>query len=89
MAGSISTDVLQERELRAYVLSEIGAFLTLLTERIRAGKAAGELKADLEPEIVVQIIGMFLQGLLRTALISYDRKQVERQIDVFLTSLGL
>src|SRR5882672_101019 len=89
MAGSISTDVLQERELRAYVLSEIGAFLTLLTERIRAGKASGELKADLEPEIVVQIIGAFLQGLLRTALISYDRKQVERQIDVLLTSLGL
>ena len=89
MAGSISTDVLQERELRAYVLSEIGAFLTLLTERIRAGKAAGELKADLEPEIVVQIIGTFLQGLLRTTLIFYDRKQVERQIDVLLTSLGL
>jgi len=89
MAGSISSDVLQERELRAYVLSEIGAFLTLLTERIRAGKAAGELKADLEPEIVVQIIGTFLQGLLRTALISYDRKQVERQIDVLLTGLGL
>jgi TetR/AcrR family transcriptional repressor of nem operon len=89
MAGSISSDVLQERELRTYVLSEMGAFLALLTERIRAGKAAGELPADLEPEIVVQIIATFLQGLLRTALVSYDRKQVERQIDVLLTSLGL
>src|SRR5262245_53459087 len=67
----------------------MGAFLTLLTERIHAGKAAGELPADLEPEIVVQIIATFLQGLWRTALVSYDRKQVERQIDVLLTSLGL
>ena len=89
MAGSISRDVLQERELRAYVLSGMGAFFTLLAERMRAGKAAGELPADLEPEVVAQIIATFLQGLLRTSLVSYDRKQVERQIDVLLTSLGL
>ena len=70
-------------------LREMGAFPTLLTERIRAGTAAGELNADLEPEIVVQITATFLQGLLRTALISSDRKPVDRQIDVLLTSVGL
>jgi len=30
-----------------------------------------------------------LQGLFRSALLSYDRPQLERQINQFLTSLGL
>jgi len=38
---------------------------------------------------VAQIIATYLQGLYRTALLSYDRSQLERQIDMFLTSLGL
>jgi len=62
------------------------AFLTLLTERIRAGKAAGALNADPEPDIVVQIIATFLQGLLRTALLSYDRKQINDSCSAVLNS---
>jgi TetR/AcrR family transcriptional repressor of nem operon len=89
MAGSISSDVLQERELRAYVLSQMGTFFRFFAERLHEGKATGELPADLDPEVVVQILGTFLQGLFRTAMISYDRKQVERQIEVLLTGLGL
>ena len=50
---------------------------------------APRFAADREPEIVGQIIAAFLQGLLRPAVISYDRKQVEREIDVLLISLGL
>src|SRR5262249_35912346 len=89
MAGSVSADVLQERELRAYVLREMGSFFSLLTERLRAGQATGELPSNLEPDVVVQILGTYLQGLFRTAMVSYDRSQVERQIEVLLTSLGL
>ena len=62
---------------------------TITSATLAFPEQRSELKADLEPEIVVQIIGTFLQGLLRTALVCYDRKQVERQIDVLLTSLGL
>jgi hypothetical protein len=40
-------------------------------------------------EGVAQIIATYLQGLFRTALLSYDRSQLERQVDLFLTSLGL
>jgi len=29
-----------------------------------------------------------MQGLLRVVLVSYDRKQVERELEVFLTGLG-
>jgi TetR/AcrR family transcriptional repressor of nem operon len=89
MAGSISSDVLQERELRAYILSEMGAFFGMFAERLRAAQAAGELPADFKPEVVVQIIGTYLQGLFRTAMVSYDRPQIERQIEVLLAGLGL
>jgi TetR/AcrR family transcriptional repressor of nem operon len=37
----------------------------------------------------VPVIVTYLQGLWRMALVSYDRTQFERQIDLFLTSLGL
>lgn len=89
MAGSISSDVLQRRALRAYVLGEMGIFFAAFAERLRAGKARGELSADLDPDVVVQIIGTYLQGVLRTAMVSYDRPQIERQIEVLLTGLGL
>jgi TetR/AcrR family transcriptional repressor of nem operon len=89
MAGSVSSDVLRERELRMYVLREMGTFFGLLGERLRAGQASGELAADLDPDVVVQIIGTYLQGLFRTAMVAYDRARVERQIEVLLTSLGV
>src|SRR5919197_59176 len=73
MAGSISSDVLKQRALRAYLLSEMSTFFGVFAERLRAGKASGELPADLDPDVVVQIIGAFLQGTLRTAMVAYDR----------------
>jgi TetR/AcrR family transcriptional repressor of nem operon len=43
----------------------------------------------LDAEGAAQLIVTYLQGLFRTALLSYDRSQLERQVDLFLTSLGL
>ena len=79
MASSISSDVLNDRELRKFVESGMSAFNDLLTERLEAAKAA---------EVVAGIIGTYMQGLLRVVLVSYDRKQVERELEVFLTGLG-
>ena len=89
MAGSISSDVLKQRALRAYLLSEMSTFFGVFADRLRAGKASGELPADLDPDVVVQIIGAFLQGTLRTAMVAYDRPQIERQVEVLLNGLGL
>jgi TetR/AcrR family transcriptional regulator, transcriptional repressor for nem operon len=88
MASSISSDVLNDHELRKFIESGMSAFRDLLTERLEAAKAAREFPSEFQPEVVAGIIGTYMQGLLRMVLVSYDRKLVERQLEVFLTSLG-
>jgi len=44
---------------------------------------------EFDAEGVAQILATYVQGLFRTVLLSYDRPQLERQVDLFLTSLGL
>lgn len=89
LAGSVSSDVLAEGDLRKSVQSDMAAFVGAFSERLKSAKGAGELPPEFEPEVVAQIIGTYLQGLFRTALLSYDRPQLEGQVDLFLTSLGL
>jgi TetR/AcrR family transcriptional regulator, transcriptional repressor for nem operon len=89
MARSVSSDVLAEGDLRKFVRANMAAFDGALSERLKSAKDAGEMPPDFEPEVVAQIISTYLQGLSRTALLCDDRHQFERQVDLFLTSLGL
>jgi TetR/AcrR family transcriptional regulator, transcriptional repressor for nem operon len=88
-AGSITREVLAEADLRKYVHQEISMVMEGMTARLTADKEAGLLPAQFNPQLVVPVIITYLQGVWRMALISYDRPQFERQIDVFLTGLGL
>jgi len=47
------------------------------------------LPKELDPKVVVPILGIYIHGLFRSALIAYDRKRFERQIEVPLKGLGL
>ena len=89
MAGSVTREVLVEPELRDYVQEQMSRVSERLTARLRADKETGLLPAEFDPEAVVPVLVTYLQGLWRMALVSYDRPQFERQIDVFLTGLGL
>lgn len=89
MAGSITREVLAEADLRKYVHQEISLVMKGMTERLTADKEAGLLPEQFNPQLVVPVIITYLQGVWRMALISYERSQFERQIDVFLTGLGL
>ncbi len=89
LARSVSSDVLAEGELRKSVESDMAAFFGALSERLKSAKDTGELPPEFEPEVVAEIIGTYLQGLFRTALLCNDKRQLERQVDLFLTSLGL
>ena len=89
MAGSITREVLAEPDLREYVQEQMSSVSERMTARLRADKQTGLLPAEFDPETVVPVIVTYLQGLWRMALVSYDRPQFERQIDVFLTGLGL
>ena len=89
IARSVSSDVLSESDLGKLVQSDMAGLFGAFSERLKSAKDTGELPPDFEPEVVAEIIGTYFQGLFRTALLCHDRPQLERQVDLFLTSIGL
>ena len=89
LARSVSSDVLAERDLQKFVQTDMAAFVGAFSDRLKSAKDTGELPPQFEAAVVAQIIATYLQGLFRTALLSYDRSELERHVDLFLTSLGL
>ena len=89
MAGSITREVLAEPELRKYVQQQMSMLAEGMIARLTADKESGLLPPDFDPRIVVPIIITYLQGLFRMALVSYDRPNLEQQINLFLTGLRL
>ena len=80
LARSVSSDVLAERDLQKFVQADMAAFVGAFSNRLRSAKDTGELPSEFDAEGVAQIIATYLQGLFRTALLSYDRSQLERQV---------
>jgi TetR/AcrR family transcriptional regulator, transcriptional repressor for nem operon len=89
MAASLSTDVLAVEDLRSYVLNEVQTLQTALTGRLQDAADAGELPTDFDAETAAQIVVTYLQGLFRVARVLNNRSQLENQIEVLLTGLGL
>jgi TetR/AcrR family transcriptional repressor of nem operon len=89
LAGSLSTDVLMERELNRYVVQEMQAFMQVFIERLEADKLAGTLPKDFQVEVAAQVLLTYLQGLFRVIRVLVDRKQVEHQVEAMLKGLGL
>lgn len=89
MAGSLTHEVLDEAELREYIEGRISTLQDKMIARMNADKRDGLLSAGFEPQVVVPVVSTYMQGLWRMALVSYERSRFERQIDVFLTGLGL
>jgi len=89
MAGSLTHEVLDEAELRQYIEGRISTLQDAMIARMSADKRAGLLAESFEPQLVVPVVLTYMQGLWRMALVSYERTRFERQIDVFLTGIGL
>jgi TetR/AcrR family transcriptional repressor of nem operon len=89
MASAVTHEVMIDPALRRYVQQERRALTDRLTERLNHDKQAGLLPAEFDSQLVVSIVVTYLQGLWRQALIAYDRSEFERQIDAFLTGMGL
>jgi TetR/AcrR family transcriptional regulator, transcriptional repressor for nem operon len=89
MASSVSRDVLEVKELREYLLGHMASFGGRFVQRLKTAKESGEFPSDFQPEIAVQVIVTYIQGMQRVAIISFDRNRVEREIDALLTGLGL
>ena len=89
MAGSLSSDVLDEPDFNDYVIGEMRLFEKVLADRLAASRKAGELPADFKPELAAQVIVTYLQGLFRVVRVLKDRREMERQIEALLRGLGL
>lgn len=89
MAGSLSRDVLDEKDLREYIVGESGASGGRFIGLLKSAQESGELPKELDPTAVVQIILTYIHGMSRAAQISYDRQRIERQVEVLLKGLGL
>ena len=89
MAGSLSSDVLDEPDFNDYVIGEMRLFEKVLADRLAACRKAGELPADFKPELAAQVIVTYLQGLFRVVRVLKDRREMERQIEALLRGLGL
>lgn len=89
MAAMASEEVLSEPDLRAFIEGCMRSFHASLAGRLREDRESGLLPAALDPETIAAVITTYAQGVWRMALVDYDRPTFERQIDAFLTGLGL
>ena len=89
MAGSLTHEVLDEAELRAYVEGQMVLLSEALVARMSADRQAGLLGEEVDPQVVAPVIVTYLQGIWRMALVSYERARLERQIEFFLRGLGV
>lgn len=85
---SLWNDVLIERELKRYILDGMAAFSNCFYKRLKSAKESGELP-EIDPEVATQLIVTYLQGLYLVIRVLQDRAQIERQIELLLSGLGL
>jgi TetR/AcrR family transcriptional regulator, transcriptional repressor for nem operon len=89
LSGSLSSEVLAERELGRIVLNDMRAFTASFIERLETAKAEGELPRTFEATVAAQVLVTYLQGLFRVVRVLQNRREIERQLDMLLHGLGL
>jgi len=89
LAGSVSADVLADRELSRVVLDDMAAFSRSFSERLAVAKLAGELQADFNEKTATRVLVTFLMGLFRTIRVLYSRSEMEEEVEMLLRGLNL
>ena len=89
MAAMVSEEVLADPDLRKRVEDGMANLQARLAGRLSQDQDAGVLPRTIEPQTIASVIITYAQGIWRMALVDYDRPRFERQIDAFLTGVGL
>jgi TetR/AcrR family transcriptional regulator, transcriptional repressor for nem operon len=89
IAAMAAEEVLSEPDLRKRAESSLKGLQALLHQRLSQDRDQGLLPPSLDSRTIALVITTYLQGLWRMALVDYERSRFERQIDAFLTGLGL
>ncbi|UQD70701.1 TetR/AcrR family transcriptional regulator [Bradyrhizobium japonicum] len=89
LAAMATSEVLSEADLRKRAEHSLKELQAVLQERLSQDQCKGLLPSSLDPQTIAQVITTYLQGLWHMALVDYKRPRFQRQIDAFLTGLGL
>jgi TetR/AcrR family transcriptional repressor of nem operon len=89
LAGSLSREVLSQRELAPIVVGDMKTFGAAFQERMELAKKTGELPHDFDASAAAQVIVTFLLGLFRVIRVLQNRSEVERQVEMLLVGLRL
>jgi TetR/AcrR family transcriptional repressor of nem operon len=89
VAAMAAEEVLSEPDLRKRAEDSLQNLQAVLCERLSQDRDKGLLPPSLDPRTIATVVTTYLQGVWRMALVDYDRPSLERQIDAFLTGLGL
>src|SRR5260370_29788042 len=89
MAGRMAGDVLDEKEIRDYIVGDGVASGGRFVELLRSAQEAGELPKEFEPAAVAQIIGPSIQSVARAAFLFYHPPRIERAVEIVLASISL
>src|SRR5205085_2191850 len=76
LAGSLSVDVLRERELARMVLSDMKDFGAAFQHRLESAIATGELPKSFNATVSAHVLVTYLQGLFRVIRTLQDRSEV-------------
>jgi TetR/AcrR family transcriptional repressor of nem operon len=89
LAAMASEEVLSDPDLRQRAVDALAHLQARVAERLSQDRQAEVLPAEFDPATIASVITTYLQGTWRMALVEYDRPRFERQINAFLTGLGL
>jgi len=89
LAAMEAPDVLDDPDLRKRTERSLAELQSAMAGRLREDKEKGLLQPSLDPTMVASIIVIFLQGLWRVAMVSYDRANIEQQLGVLLHGVGV
>ena len=89
MAAMISEEVLADPDLRQRVEIGLSDMQARIVERLSRDRQTGVLPAGFDAETIALVIVTFAQGIWRLAMVDDDRPRFDRQVDAFLTGLGL
>ncbi|NIF55115.1 TetR/AcrR family transcriptional regulator [Burkholderia sp. Ax-1724] len=89
LAAMEAPEVLDDPDLRKRAERSLTELQSAVATRLREDKEKGLLQPSLAPMMVASIIVTFLQGLWRVAMVSYDRANIEQQLDVLLHGIGV
>lgn len=89
LVNCLSPDVLENADIREFVLSCIYDFEAYLAHQIKLAIASGELDDSLDPGKTAAVINIYLQGLLKLCVLDFSKAKLLEQTEYFLTALGI